>query len=776
MLFEILMLCGIWPIASQELCTSTNLDGNYTCSIRIDCLQPKADRSEQVPIKKQETLECCSQSPRPTVTIVASIRSAFDSTLSNRVDFETYLTTFPDKCRLNEKSLALIFYAVTGIDSSFSATNFEARISEIDIGFSQIILLNRAGVKANCSTDLGSAVFDSKYPFHLLFNEGNKYDPQTCDQMFKNANVDRLVMKGLANSMIRDNRFGIQGRRAVDDLDSRIGKLVLDGYGISFDTGLFPLRVFMQTRSVEIKGNLIRFEASVLFSSSLKELSISFTGVKKFLHNNVDWLDQTNLRSTNETLRVALNGARRYPLNYYNWFIAGINRGNAQYETLYQLDRDDDLFDSNSSFCLFYRVKQKQLNVFLYGLLFERQSQRSCGCVLFWLLQTFPQYPAYYSSFGECSLRQEQIKQECDFDSMGARCEIQTIEPIRQENGYAFVWRVKMAEFAISTVLGPLVSCLAAILNLLVLVVFRRMRSSPEFRKKKLTDKNLPLWDYIYFNTFFVLCQALILAAEPLTACIEYDGIYCSPLMLTRFAHGFYLFVQSYLGNSLKLMANLTNSLFVLYRYGINSDTLKGMRRVRPVRVVWFCFFFAFSISAVTLFKNDRFDLDIFFQDIFDYLYRQEYSKDRTKPALTVVYLSNMILGDVAFTLFNLMIDLRLLFFLRSFESSRRKEEVESRVTKMIVLNGLFSFLFRTPEITSALSYVAFSFNLLLFPSCKLAYEPTHSVCSSLFKISRLFYTFTFFENIILLLLFNSDFRDHAKNIFKSFSSTYPVN
>nr|QVK45945.1 G protein-coupled receptor [Proales similis] len=752
-------------LAYDQECLSTSQDFVSFCSIRIDCPKHKSTNSTHLRLQHLSDYECCKRpKPRGDVFFIAFLRFGFDIGLQNSVNFDAFFSSYPTACVEKKKNFQLTYFALTGVDKSFSVCNLGSHLSRLSLRYIHLRLLDENGRKANCSADLNVSALNSSVTFELLFDVGIKYDQDTCDQIFNNANLKFLQLSDIDDSLIKRNRFAVQESQAVRKLNSRIEKLTLEGYRVSLDRKSFPWKVFGTTKSILIEGVIQTFEKDILVSRGLDQILIRSTGLRRFLHNNVDWLDKANERSTNETLYIVLDGAKRKPWHYILWYTqTQINRGNVQYETLYQLDRDDDLFDSNSSFCLFYRVKQKQLNVFLYGLLFERQSQRSCGCVLFWLLQTFPQYPAYYSSFGECSLRQEQIKQECDFDSMGARCEIQTIEPIRQENGYAFVWRVKMAEFAISTVLGPLVSCLAAILNLLVLVVFRRMRSSPEFRKKKLTDKNLPLWDYIYFNTFFVLCQALILAVEPLTACIEYDGIYCSPLILTRFAHGFYLFVQSYLGNSLKLMANMTNSLFVLYRYGINSDRLKDMRRVRPIKFVLFSLPFVLSLSAILLFDNQRFDLVIFSRDQFYYLIRDKFFKHLPSTAVNSIYLINMVLGDVVFTLFNVTVDLRLLFFLRSFESSRRKEEVESRVTKMIVLNGLFSFLFRTPEITISLSYIAFTFNPMIFPSCKLSYDSMHSVCPSLFNISRLFYTFSFFENFVLLYLFNPEFRNHVK-------------
>nr|QVK45951.1 G protein-coupled receptor [Proales similis] len=767
----VMILCIFWCLAQQN-------DGNQVyCPIAtvsnvfrnpffmISC--PFISAGSKVLFEHKPSYECSSYN---RTWLKAWFPFMLDTSLKNFIGFPTIFASFPSSCQENLNEVRLRIHQVTGIHRTFRCSALEKRVDYLYVEYSHIRLLESDHERANCSNDLGVSIFDTEIPVKLIFDYGVKYDEEICEQMFNKANIESIQLSEIVDSVIKRNVFGIQQTDAVKDLNSNVGILFLLGYGLKLENKTFPIKVFSKTTLLRLKGTLERVDPRILVSSNLVKIEIFSWHMKKFLHNNLDWLDFANERSSNETLRVILNGANLSPspeigLQFYH-------RYTDQYDQLYQLDPDyADLFKDNSSFCLFYRLKQKNLNVRLNGFMFEIGALHHCDCTLYWLHLTFinsPEDVLYYTHLVECRRHSTALQRECDIPAMAARCDLQTIQPISEPNGYTFVWKIKLTEFVLTTVMASAINCFAVLLNLFVILVFGRMWASEEFRKKKLTDKNQPLWDYVYFNVYFVLFQALIFALEPLTACIEYNGIYCSPLMLTRFAQAFYLFVQSYLGNVLKLMTNVTSTLFVIYRFGINSDRLAKFREASPVRMIAILLVPALAISFITVFVNERFDYKVFGENLFNYLFRERYLYRLPSPILKFVYLLNILLGSVVFPLINLTIDMRLLCFLRSFHRSFRKEEAENRVTKMIVLNGLFSFLFRMPEMAVSTLFLAYTFKPLLFPACAFAEEPVYSACPSLLKISRFFYTFTFFENFILLFLYNPEFKEHARSSIKN--------
>nr|QVK45956.1 G protein-coupled receptor [Proales similis] len=729
--------------------------------ITINC--PWLSSSSRVLIEHQQTNQCSNFNSTSLVVIFPFI---FDTILKNFLGYPSILASFPSSCEEKLVYVKVMIYQITGIHKSFRFSALEPQVDLLFTQYFHLRLLENDHEKANCSNDNDVAIFKVKGVMVVAFDLGVKYDEDICEQIFNKAKIKMLKLKDIIDSVIKRNVLGFQQTAAVKDLQSQIYSFDLTGYGLRLDQSLFAIKVFSKTTKMRVEGTLEQIDPRILISSNLEEIKIFAWHMKKFLHNNLDWLDFANERSSNNTLKIILNGANLRPSSETLDYI--YHRVTTQYDKLYQLDPDyADLFKDNTSFCLFYRLKQKNLNVRLNGFIFEVEAQHHCDCTLYWLYLTFMgtlEDILVYAYLVECDRLWNDLQRECDIPAMAARCELQTIQQISEPNGYTFVWKIKFTEFVLNTVMASAINCFAVLLNAFVVFVFRRMWASEEFRKKKLTDKNQPMWDYIYYNTFFVLLQALIFALEPLTACIEYDGIYCSPFILTRFAQAFYLFGQSYLANVFKLMANVTNTLFVFYRFGINSDRLAKFRKAKPVGLVTIFLVPALVISAITVFVNERFDLKVLSEDQFNYLFRDRYKTWLPSSVLYALYLLNMVLGSVVFTVINLSVDMRLLFFLRSFQQSNRKEEAENRVTKMIVLNGLFSFLSRMPEMAVSILYLAFSFNPLIFPACVFKAETTHSICPSLSKISRFFFSFSFFENFILLYLYNPEFKKLARS------------
>nr|QVK45947.1 G protein-coupled receptor [Proales similis] len=747
--------------ANDEYCSAETHKGSTKCNFEIWC---NPNRPREIKATNVNGEICCSSVRR--VGYLFQNYFIIDSVLDDSVSFFPFFESVPIDCQQKDKLLTIDLAAITGIQRSFKVTALAPGYKEITLIASNLRMMENEIDKADCSKNLNASIFQTDQTLDLTFAIGLRYDQDTCDQLFHMAKISYFEMYDLVDSMIKRNIFGVERTSAVEDLQSNIETVIFRGYALALNQKSFPVRVFGKASRLTVKGTIKQFQGQILRGSELNKIKLKISGVRKFLHNNLDWLDYTDERSTNKTLRVFLDGKEENGWNSNNEYDTYDEMRIKNY--LYQIDSEMTVFETQT-FCQFYRLKQKNLNLEIYGKVFQNQAERICDCALLWLLKSYksnPDYLYFRGAFKECSRHQDELEKSCDFEAMASRCLFDSIEPITESSGYSFVWTVKFTHFVLNTVMTSSLSCLAFALNLFVVYVFHRLRSSEQFRKKKLTDKNQSLWTYVYYNAIFVSLQALIFAFEPLTACIQNDGIYCSPLILTHFGQGFYLFVQSYLGNALRLIANVTNSLFVLYRFGMNADRLAKLRKAKPKKVVFICMLPVLLISVITLFVNERFDLKVFNGDKFHYILRG--IRDHQLPTLTlkIIFLTNMILGNIVFNLLNVIVDLRLLIFLRNLKNASRKEEAEARVTKMIVFNGVFSFLFRTPEMAFSISYLVFTFNPLLFPSCELTRDITLSACPSLAKISQFFFSFSFFENFILLYLFNPEFNQQARKIF----------
>nr|QVK45914.1 G protein-coupled receptor [Proales similis] len=632
---------------------------------------------------------------------------------------------------------------------------FHLMIFEIDF-----MLLEQDGQPLSDLSCDSSAItpFDTQKSCDLFFRKNIRYYGNTCQLIFNKANIRKLSFTQLADSKIKQNILTF--RPTNKTLNSTVSIFSLVGYQTRFDSNIFPLATFSQTKMLSLDGTVSSFTASALNQTALEEIDLATSRLKRFLHNNPSWLNQANLRKSERILIVKISDPQNVYGNYsYTADIAYITWIESQQENVFE----------DSSFCIFYQIELYSLRVKLAGNVIERWARHNCTCLLFWIIRYHwvrnDLSAEYYSDLGLCV--EEKVQMRCQFDKMAQRCSIETIEPLNYRTVYDTALDLEFAKYLADVWLTPVSSVLGIIANFLVIRTFRKIKRSPEYRRNKLQDKSRNMWEYTYYNSWFILFHSLIFACSPLTTCIEIDGIYCPEFVLTQLSRQFYLFVVSFFGNTFRLAANISNTLFVLYRFGVNTEKLNRFRRTKPLRMIVFSLFLSLLLSLITLFMNERFTIEYLWQDSYKYLLASHFGLIKSNLFLKILYLLNMLMGTTIFSMTNMIIDLRLLFYLRKQNSKRPKEDVENRITKMVILNGLFSFLFRSPEMISASLLLVFTFNTKLFPVCFVSESRDHSVCPMLFDISRFLLTITHLENLVLLYLFNPNFQKHLLNSSK---------
>nr|QVK45927.1 G protein-coupled receptor [Proales similis] len=613
-------------------------------------------------------------------------------------------------------------------------------------------ILNNYGSPLNeCPSDLTRFIpFGNQTPWFLYLVLGTRYHENTCPQIFNRALSFGIAFLNLAHSTVTHNILAF--RPTNQSLDSFVLELLLSGYGYQFDTRIFSFAIFSQTETVTFEGMINSFESKAMRQSSIISLRLATSKLRRFFHNNPNWLNETNLRGVTETLTVEINYPPHQSKNRLNdsTYLAYISWIESK-----KLGPFDD-----SSFCIFYQIELLSLDIIFEGEVIEKEAQQNCTCLLFWIMsrQSTRQDSSAPQNFSTslCFRDKFKLSQQCQFDQIAQRCFIEAVKPLSYRTVYDTVLDLEYVKYLVDVWLNPITCVFGIVANFLVIRTLRRIKRSPEYRRNKLTDKGRFMWDYTYYNSWFVLFHALIFAFSPLVTCIEYNGIYCPQIALSKFARGFNLFIVNYLGNTFRLAANISNTLFVLYRYGLNTDRLSRFRKVRPRALSAYLLIACLLMSIVVLFENDRGTIDRILAESYEY---DGFNRFEHGAALKFAFLLNILAGTTLFTVFNMLLDLRLLFLLRKNNEQRRKEEVEKRITKMVILNGLFSFLFRMPEMMSACLLVVFTFDHNLFPLCSLRASPHHSVCPMLFDISRFLLTISYLENLVLLYLFNPKFR-----------------
>nr|QVK45931.1 G protein-coupled receptor [Proales similis] len=655
-------------------------------------------------------------------------------------------------------SVEIMIVQASGLSVDFQIPSFQGSLElKINLAIFDFRVLNRDGTpQEDCSADypvFGPWIYANSAIIEL--KKAIRYYEDTCPTIFTNSFIERLKFFELAQSTIKHNMLTFKPTNKT--LNATIKKLDLSGYGIKLKTNIFPPALFSETRTVLLSGLVSSLEARTLRNSSITFIKLYSLCLKKFFHNSPDWLNQANLRKVQDTLVIQISS--RMGINIVNEYYGNMK---SEFESL-----DVNPFD-DASFCIFYQIELYSLDVKLDIYLVDGEGQHYCTCVLFWLVSTnratTNDWGPYMYDVGQCAQDKENQSQKCQFDKMAQRCSIEPIKPISYLTTFEIIFGFEIAKYLAEVWLTPIAGVLGIIANFLVIRTFRKIKNSPEYRRNKLTDKGRFMWVYTYYNSWFVLFHSLVFAFIPITSCVEYGGIYCPKIALTKFSQAYYLFAQSFFGNTVRLMANMSQTLFVLFRFGLNTDRLSRFRKIRPGKLLAFLSIPAAILSLVTLFTNDRYSIDILHKDSSYYLLTFRVSQINFTVSLKIVYLLNVFLGTIVFTLFNMCIDVRLLFLLRKQSVQRPKEEVENRITKMVILNGLFSFLFRMPEMASTLLFFLYLFDQDFFPACISLWSRYYSACLMLFDISRFLLTLSFLENLLLLYFFNPNFKKYFKS------------
>nr|QVK45933.1 G protein-coupled receptor [Proales similis] len=653
---------------------------------------------------------------------------------------------------LNPSTYSIMFAMIEIVEADGLSVDFDVPKFKYDydvhLSFSafDLKILNRDGSEQkDCFSKFPVFSHSIRTIITLVFNKAIKYHDYTCPTIFANSIIDEIKLFEVIESVVKHNMLAF--RPTNQTLNTTIEYVTLSGYWISFNTKMFPTVLFSKVKRIILDGVVATFERQTLRSSSVTRIILSTLRLRRFFHNNPDWLNDANLRGVRETLVIALNF--RQPI---------ITKMSEFFEFIKSVEAlEAEPFD-DASFCIFLQIELYSLNVKIDGYPYKIREPRNCTCLLLWLIKK-----AWWGNEQNlCNLDRANLSRQCQFDKMAQRCSIDKIEPMSYLTTFDTIFGIEFVKYLADVWLTPVSSVLGVIANFLVIRTFRKIKNSPEYRRNKLTDKGRFMWVYTYYNSWFVLFHSLIFTLMPLTSCIEYNGIYCPRIAVSKFSQAYYLFAQSFFGNTMRLMANMSQTLFVLFRFGLNTDRLSRFRKIRPGKVLSFLSIPAAILSLVTLFLNERFKINILFQDSNYILYYR--FKIRFALGLQVVYLLNIILGTTLFTMFNMLVDLRLLSLLRKQNAQRRKEEVENRITKMVILNGLFSFLFRTPEMICTILLVMHLLDLQFLSMCITNQSHLNSVCPMLFDISRFLLTLSFLENLVLLYLFNPNFKKHFSN------------
>nr|QVK45983.1 G protein-coupled receptor [Proales similis] len=610
--------------------------------------------------------------------------------------------------------------------------------------------------------------------FHLF--TGVKYEENTCSVILSRADLDYLKINGLVESLIERNILGFDNLTdggKLPPLRHRITNLQLRNvYRVRLSTRIFSLQVMSTIylmQSVLIDGVVSEVEPGLLRFAYAYEYSLNIINLREFLVNNPRWIVNINLRKLNCTVYL-----KQRSDDNDDGLPSAIERF-----IKYKFDDED--------FCAFryYPVKNQRIQFIVTGLNISRTT-----CPLQFLLRKECEVGSSIDAANKSFC--------CNTTEMLERCDIQNVTQTSSRvdkftSIYDHIFRIELAKFIFAILLHPIACLLGFLFNCLSAWVIKQMNKDGGRGKhqgqKNAADRQEKLFGYFFFNALFSAGFCLVSVPELLTRCVRFNGIYCSPFIATDWVRVYYLAGIVLVGNVCKLGANLTQCSFTLYRFFINTDDGKSKWRskflkARPRNVASVFLVIAIVITLPQMFFNEGYTIkSITGMKGFDmFLYDHHDSRNfESSPALIAIYVLNLVFNELLSTCFNLVVDLKLLSFVRavardqkslaSAHKNKEKEEVEKRLSKMIIFNGILSIVFKTPQMvislvkTSEFISKLFKDDLLTNSWCMFAYAYFDSICLNLLSIVQSLASFAFSLNFFLFYFLNSPFNSQAKKM-----------
>nr|QVK46006.1 G protein-coupled receptor [Proales similis] len=679
------------------------------------------------------------------------------------------------------------FTNIIGMDIDHSCTDlgrsgYQSRL-RINYDFSHFrpfsngrALINDCDIKG-IETNQTSLVLDQ-----LLFGVSTRYYKNFCTIFFKNAIVKTIELHGISSSLLGDNRLTfdyLTKNGTIFTLNASITTLVLDLYLDKIDKGLLNDQVLQKTEIIKIYGKLDRIEPCIFESYS--RVYLHLVNLKVFLHSGIRWcpINQPNgrefflkIENPSHTSRQSLNSMK----NKYMFPVEDI--------------------------CIFRNLLSDGKHYFLL----EEFSVDECSCSIFWLVHNYNQNPSHqllhelysaYDMFSICTENKtyDEWMEECDFDNRFAKCDLnQSTRAEAEWTAFDTAFLVAGFKYAFAVVLLPIVCVIGLVTSCLQITVLRKMIAKLAEKPHDDTSKRSRLmYSYLLQHAVGSAAVCALFAFKPLTECVSYAGIYCSPVYISWHTRLFEAIGLNLLGTALKLHTTSTALLFSLARLAINVKNKKRrsiriFSKMQPAYVSLVCFLFSLLLSSVKLFTSNDYSAFSWTGDIFIsfkipslttfFIY---YSNFVGSDAFYFLNISLEVLLDLFIPLMNVVIDIILLRVMHEQNANRSNlsqqlqalsEKKEKQFTKMIILNGISNFIFRIPVlISNILEFIVltnFHFSLgglfiFSFQFCQFDDYPFLSLCPAILSISNLFLQLGYIVDFVLLVRFNNSFQTTLK-------------
>nr|QVK45990.1 G protein-coupled receptor [Proales similis] len=575
----------------------------------------------------------------------------------------------------------------------------------------------------NCDLDDFEGVSlrpEREFKVDLSYQRYNIYHENICPIIFLNLTINMLKFNDITQSMVKRNMLSFKNlttSKKEVNLRLHLNYLVFHNiYMARLSTNLFHQQVFKSfMNSIEIRGHFRQADRGFLQFVAAEKLYFRVHNLREFVHLNPDWL---NGYSTNKTSHIYII-QKKFEQNKLETGLP------AAFDIIPAYSYPDE------DFCIFRNYPIEIENIFI---LLENDFPLNLTCTALWLMNqvkdlskfqseiiTLLKWTSVSTRFYDLLRNPEELlqtKNNCNFSDRLAMCD--KLQPRNRDikyelNVYDVLIPIQMIKFVISVALKPFISVFGMILGFYTYLAFRDLKiRAKKSHEQQLVRKKANLFEYMQFNALFGAIYNLSLLPRLLGDCVDFGGIYCSPLFAKNAVRLFMLIDAQYFAASIRMCANLSFLAFTAYRFSMNQVS-KGLEafssfclKQKPKRVMAVSVLLAFILNVCCLFYNDQDTVHTLSflprYDIFKYDLREEFVNQDIFPMSIYIFL--LLINDFLLPFACFLFDFRLLLFLKAHlrkssslnTSKNKKESSEKKLTNFIIFSGIANFILMTPH------------------------------------------------------------------------------
>jgi hypothetical protein len=363
----------------------------------------------------------------------------------------------------------------------------------------------------------------------------------------------------------------------------------------------------------------------------------------------------------------------------------------------------------------------------------------------------------------------------------------------KEPDTYQVLLGADTAVYFILVWLSPL-ACLSGFsLNLIIIQTIRQHRH---------VELKETFFEYMSINALFSCVYSLIYLFNLMNVCISEYSLFCSQVYTSYFAQYFKIIVTVYLGEAVKMCANMSYILMNVNRYMLIGQEhmwlLKKLSQLKAKRLSLGMIVTSLVLNVMRFFQyavNDGL------------VYGLEYPLMWLQYTQASTYIMSFILfvhgvfNYLLMMLFNTILEVIIFYKLHqelklkldkmsalhasahsavvassshashgdhdpaAAEKPDEFRKKEMRVIGMVIMNGLINLILRLPDLSSFLYFSSFIFPDNVFFELFCRY---YNICFQLIDISNFFFILTFSTNYMIYYFFNLRFKESVQSSLRN--------